>query len=330
MSDCCDPRNNKRNTVVEIGNANRILRGKIPIGNDKTVELIGRSWAADSTAFVIPSLGIALDAGYPVYGKRMNSIFITHVHTDHCHYITHMKSITKPPTIYLPKDVVTNAIRFIDISQQLSSNMTVEEYSTYDWKTAYIMNGVQSDDRIVVDKKQGLVCYVVACDHTVPCVGYCFSKVKNVLKQRYRHLSGPEIGKLRKHGVKVTEEEEQPMFCFLGDTSTSILKDKDTAERIFSCATIIIECSFLTDDCRENAQRTKHVLWSDLKPYIVSHPETTFVLTHFSHRWSVTEIEKFFEKENLPNVIPWIPADTRMYCQDIGKEREVEEVWTHF
>ena len=105
MSDCCNiSRNNKnkniRNALVEIGNANRILRGKIPIGNGKTVELIGRSWAADSTAFVIPSLGIALDAGYPVYGKRMNSIFITHVHTDHCHYITHMKSITKPPNIY--------------------------------------------------------------------------------------------------------------------------------------------------------------------------------------------------------------------------------------
>ena len=108
-------------------------------------------------------------------------------------------------------------------------------------------------------------------------------------------------------------EEEHSMFCFLGDTSTFILKEGSTAaERIFSCATIIIECSFLTDDCKDNAERTKHVLWSELRPYIISHPNTTFVLTHFSHRWSVNEIETFFENENLPNVIPWTPADTRI------------------
>ena len=49
-----------------------------------------------------------------------------------------------------------------------------------------MMNGVQSGDRIVVDKKQGLVCHVVHCDHTVPCVGYCFSQVKQSLKSEYR------------------------------------------------------------------------------------------------------------------------------------------------
>ena len=84
------------------------------------------------------------------------------------------------------------------MSQQMSSNMTCEDYSNYDRKTAYVMNVVQSNDRIVVDKKQGLVCYVVNCDHTVPCAGYCFSKVKHVLKPDYKHLSGPEIGQLWK------------------------------------------------------------------------------------------------------------------------------------
>lgn len=64
----------------------------------------------------------------------------------------------------------------------------------------------------------------------------------------------------------------------------------------------------------------------------LAHPETTFVLIHFSRRWSAQEIADIFIKENLPNVIPWIPADTRMYCQEIGKEemRAIEEVWSHF
>lgn len=191
------------------------------------------------------------------------------------------------------------------------------------------MRGVQSKDRIVFDKKKGLNCYVVHCDHTIPCVGYCFYQTKQSLKPEYKGLPGKEIGKLRKSGVQVTEEEEQPLFCFLGDTSVSILEG-DQAENIFLCPTVIIECSFLTDDCRQNAERTKHVLWPDLKPHVLAHPETTFVLTHFSHRWSVEEISKFFANEDLANVVPWIPADTGLYCQEAGKEAEVEEVWSHF
>ena len=317
--------------AVQIGNANRVLKGNIPIGNNngKTIELIGRSWAADSTAFVVPALNLALDAGYPVYGKRMNAIFVTHCHTDHCHHLTHLKSRSKPPTIYLPQTVVTKANYFLDVAQQLTSNLTPEEYAEIDWETSYVMKGVESGDKIVVNKKQGLICRVVHCDHTVPCVGYCFAQIKHSLKPEYKGMPGAEIGKLRKQGVKVTQEEEQPLFCFLGDTSTSILSESDQADQIFSCPTVIIECSFLTDDCRDNAARTKHVLWSDLKPHVIAHPETTFVLTHFSHRWTAQEIANFFVEEGLPNVVPWIPADTRMYCQEAGQERAVEEVWTH-
>ena len=163
----------------------------------------------------------------------MNSVFITHAHTDHIHHITHLKSRSKPPNIYLPTQSVAKAEHFIDVAQQLTSNLTPEEFAEFQWDTSYIMKGVQSKDKIVVDKKRGLICNVVHCDHTVPCVGYCFAQVKQSLKPEYKGLPGREIGKLRKQGVQVTAEEEQPLFCFLGDTSTSILEDPETANRIF-------------------------------------------------------------------------------------------------
>jgi ribonuclease Z len=154
-------------------------------------------------------------------------------------------------------------------------------------------------------------------------------------------LPGQEIGRLRKNGVAVTEETEQPLFCFLGDTTVSILQDDDNgsdAERIFACPTVIIECSFLTDDCRENAARSRHVLWSDLRPHIVSHPDTTFVLTHFSHRWSTSEVADFFAREDLPNVVPWIPSSVNhagggLCCQPVvggAEPQQIDEVWSHF
>ena len=85
-------------SMVTIANANRVLRASIPINKsgNQTTELVGRSWAGDCTSFVVPSLGLALDAGYVVHSKRMDSVFITHCHTDHCHHMTHLKSLTKP------------------------------------------------------------------------------------------------------------------------------------------------------------------------------------------------------------------------------------------
>ncbi|KAL7527038.1 hypothetical protein ACHAWF_002009 [Thalassiosira exigua] len=133
-------------------------------------------------------------------------------------------------------------------------------------------------------------------------------------------MPGPEIGRLRKQGVSVTKEVKNPLFCFLGDTTTSIL-DRPDAERIFSCPTVIIECTFLKEDFRDNADQTKHVIWNDLRPHIVSHPNTTFVLIHFSHRWPVKEVSDFFREEQLLNAIPWIPSES---------DGLVEEVYSHF
>ena len=324
--------NQHEKPIVAIANANRVLRASIPIDtkSGKTVELVGRSWAGDSTSFVVPSLGLALDAGYVVHAKRMDSVFITHCHTDHCHHMTHLKSLTKPPNVYLPAETTYRMENFLNVSQQLTSNLTPEEYNDIEWSTCYTLHGVKAGDRIIVNKKRGLICHVVPCDHRVPCVGYCFSQTKQELRKEYQGMPGPEIGKLSKQGVSVTTEVEQPLFCFLGDTTTSIL-DGPYAERILSCPTVIIECTFLTDDCRENAERTKHVLWSDLKPHIESHPETTFVLIHFSHRWSVQDVSDFFRKEALSNVIPWIPSnDIGLTCQPVNGSVVVDEVWSHF
>ena len=70
---CNGSHSREQHSGVEIFGANKILRAKIPISRtdkSKTIELIGKSWAADATAFVVPALDIALDAGYPVYGNE--------------------------------------------------------------------------------------------------------------------------------------------------------------------------------------------------------------------------------------------------------------------
>ena len=335
-----DNQNQTWKSAVKIVNANRVLKANIPIepfrNNNNTekprkhVELIGRSWAADSTAFVVPALDLALDAGYPVHGKRSSAVLVTHTHTDHIHSITHLKSRSKPPNIYLPTNSVQNVQLFLDFAQQMTSDITTEEYQSIEWEPSFYLNGVRPGDKFYINKKRGILARAIQCDHSINCVGYIVYQEKSNLKPDYVGLPGPEIGKLRKSGVQVTFSEEQPLFCFLGDTHASILSGPD-ADLIFSCPTVIIECSFLTDDCLENAERTKHVVWSQLKAHVVAHPETFFVLTHFSHRWSSSEIVEFFRQENLPNILPWVPAEEELYCRSVGEQVEaIDEVWSHF
>jgi ribonuclease BN (tRNA processing enzyme) len=65
---------------------------------------------------------------------------------------------------------------------------------------------------------------------------------------------------------------------------------------------VFVECSFIHDDELENAKKTGHTHWMELKPHIQSHPTVTFVLIHFSRRYSKVEIEKFFENEGVHNI----------------------------
>lgn len=42
------------------------------------------------------------------------------------------------------------------------------------------------------------------------------------------------------------------------------------------------------------AAQTKHMLWSDLKPVIQAHPQTIFILIHFSHQYKEDAIREHF------------------------------------
>lgn len=57
-----------------------------------------------------------------------------------------------------------------------------------------------------------------------------------------------------------------------------------------------------TPDEIKHAKSKKHMHWNNLKPYIVAHPDITFVLGHFSTRYKPSEIRTFFDSQNLPNI----------------------------
>ncbi|KAJ9132958.1 Nuclear ribonuclease Z [Coniochaeta hoffmannii] len=144
-----------------------------------------------------------------------------------------------------------------------------------------------------------------ACAHSVPCLGYVFHAATPKLKPEYRGLPGPELRDLRLGGADLTAPHRVPVFAFLGDgTAETLAAEPDWLRE--GVNVVITECSFLYPEHRAVAERTKHTIWEDLEPVVRKWKDTTFVVTHFSLRYSDEDVRRFFERlEGLGNVVVW-------------------------
>jgi len=101
--------------------------------------------------------------------------------------------------------------------------------------------------------------------------------------------------------VVVSEEKFKPLFVYVGDTHYTIF---EKYQELFDYPIIIVECTFYCNETLDRANRDGHIHWSQLEPIVTSHPNTTFVLIHFSLRYSEEDIYQFFDsltvRENNP------------------------------
>lgn len=271
---------------------------KIP-NTDYTLK--GFSIAALRTNFYIKELGIMLDGGLSA-NISPDYIFITHAHSDHIASLPFHLYDRKPDSIiqiYVPEKAYKHIDMFI---QSLLSCYVFVDNDTNVYEKCYNLVPLKPSTFEICIKNKKIKVEVIECYHSVPCVGYGFIEMRNKLKNEYTHLSGKEIGMLKKQGIDVCHEVEFPIFCFLGDTSKEILNDGNLEKY----KTIMIECTFITDDDIDQATKTMHMHWNSLKPYVINHPDITFILYHFSRRYKKTELEEFFKNENLHNVIAWV------------------------
>jgi ribonuclease BN (tRNA processing enzyme) len=72
--------------------------------------------------------------------------------------------------------------------------------------------------------------------------------------------------------------------------------------------TMIIECTYLLPEHRGLALDNRHMHWNALEPYIREHPNTMFVLIHFSNRYAPKFIDEFFKKTLYKNVYPFVTS----------------------
>lgn len=262
--------------------------------------------------FIYPDL--MLDAGIssPFEPKY---ILITHGHGDHIANIPFhldVKNYTpehKPIKIFCPKEIVKSLDNYIQAMYILGYTNPDKQELEPNKKKHYEIIGIDENTppvEIILSKQPHLLEFF-KCDHSVPCVGYGISIIKNKLKSEYTNLSSNQIKELKFSGVEITHEVYEKEFFFSGDTTHKLfeLNGLNGEEKILSYPNIIIECTFILDEDLIHANKKQHMAWSNLKPYIESNPQTNWILTHFSQRYKKKQVEEFFFKINLPNIKVW-------------------------
>lgn len=260
--------------------------------------LIGYSVAARNTGFYIPELRVALDIGVPSCHSP-EYIFITHCHLDHCGCLPNSIIDTGEvnPQIIVPRVCEEQIINYIHYTFAMTKNNPNPKIHN-----KYTLHGVIPEERFETKiKKMDYVIDIFRSNHTVPCMSYGFNEIRTKLKDEYKTYTQSEIEQKKIDGYEITNKIEVPQFCFVGDTDEKIFAN----QVLKKYPTIIIECTFLYEEHIKHAKKDKHIHWVHLQKYIDETPETTFILIHFSSRYTDEEIRHFFSDKKRDNMIIW-------------------------
>lgn len=276
--------------------------------------LTGYSRAAYRSGFFIQGLGIALDGGIQ-YFKKVSHYLITHTHTDHTANIPYSLLESSDLTIVnneIGRPIIYCPLGSADLLDEKIMSSFRSNYNSRKLddkiRMCYDVQGLEKNQNIkIIANKYPLTIRTFKSDHSVPTLVYGISIEKKKLKTEFVGMSFTELQNLRKSGMQLSGTIDEPLMSYILDSSIHTLEKHP---ELLDYPNIIIECTFLFDGEEELAENKKHIHWNDLLPYVKSHPNSLFILTHFSLRYSDEEIQDFFRTQitthNLSNIYPWL------------------------
>jgi ribonuclease Z len=290
-----------------------------------SLSLIGLGRSADASAYFIPELGIALDAGLHVSSLEPKTVLLTHGHRDHIGALPVHAS--RGALLLVPQSFKKLVHNFLIAEAQLNygdANQTDEQ--TLEFSDFNLM-GVVDGSRIMLPKDKyigsptPIGIKVLSAPHKqgVPSVSYGIFTQKQRLKEEYRRMSKSELGSLLRSKREVdggdelslTESYDEGLIFYTGDTQITLLRER-WREICRKYKYIIHEVTFLGPPSSEldSAVAGKgHTHYAQLHPWILAFPNTIFICAHFSLRYDKNLILDFFDKNygGVPkNIVLWL------------------------
>ena len=137
--------------------------------------------------------------------------------------------------------------------------------------------------------------------HRVQSIGYTVGRSVQKLRPEYAHLTGPEIGALRKGGTVITDEVSTPLVTFIGDCTGASLRANP---HIWNSKVVIIEATYVEPEDRANADEHGHThiddVWAALSEAGPAPACEAVILKHFSLKHSPNRVREVVDTHCPP------------------------------
>lgn len=246
-------------------------------------ELLGRSRSGIETCLVLPQLDVAFDMGFcPFDAIKARTVLVTHGHPDHTLGLVQHAAIrdlmgSKPSRFVVPVHLVEPIEQMFRTAEQMQDDEIRRE-----------VIGFSPGDELPL--KKGLVVRSFPTDHTLPSQGYLVVSKKQKLKPEYVGTPGPEIGRLRREGVDVTDTVEVIEVAYPGDTRATVL---DTVPELQQARILLMEATFVTSDLEPSfASDRGHTHLCQHAERAERYGNEAVVFVHFSMRHSEDQVRE--------------------------------------
>jgi len=239
----------------------------------------GRSRAGHETWFRIPDLHLGLDVGRGADALvGVPDLFISHAHLDHSvgiPFYAGQRQLHGTPggTIHVPSDAVAGFREILGAYERMSG-------ARFD----VTVNGLAPGDVVRLGRAHEV--HVHAATHRVAANAYEVVEIRHRLRDGFESLTHDEIQARR---AEVIEEYRRSLLLYTGDTDRGMLERNDA---MFRTEVLMMECSFVADGHQERAASYRHIHFDDIADFADKFENELIVLTHFSRRYSRSEIQE--------------------------------------